>query len=176
MNFINSIGGVTTGSRNAVCICFALFLGRDGRTRCKEKRADDDNYKNEWFHRKGAKANILTAIITRTTKINHKKLMIAEIMAKTKLTFDSVLRFTMATTPNTIDNKAKIGGLFDNNKNIWGNILFGHKVESVEKIKEANCDLFVICTLNQHNTEQLLQQAGELVGRKKLITLLNLDQ
>ena len=79
-------------------------------------------------------------------------------------------------TIKLLKGKTKMGGLFDNNKNIWGSVLLGHTIEPVEKTKDSDCDVFVLCTLNQHNTEQLLSQLSEFIDKNKLITLLNFQE
>ncbi len=67
-----------------------------------------------------------------------------------------------------------VNSLFDNNKNIWNQKMFGMLVQPVEKIKEGKCDLFLICTLNKHNAEQILSQISEYTSPNKIITVLNI--
>jgi len=68
----------------------------------------------------------------------------------------------------------KIGGLFDNNKKLWDANLLGYKIQPVEKVKESNCDAFLICTLSPHNTERILQQLRQCGLNKKIITVLDM--
>ncbi len=67
-----------------------------------------------------------------------------------------------------------VTSLFDNNKNIWNQKMFGIIVQPVEKIKEEKCDLFLICTFNKHNVEQILSQISEYTSPNKIITVLSI--
>lgn len=68
----------------------------------------------------------------------------------------------------------KIGALFDNNKNLWGTKINGLSINSPAETATAKCDYFLVCTLNQHNTEEIINQLNRYgIDRRRIVTLLN---
>ena len=66
--------------------------------------------------------------------------------------------------------KATVAGLFDNDKKIHGKKIFGVSVQPIAAAGQCQADIIVVCTLNQHNAQQLRSQLAAYVKPERLIT------